>query len=196
MSPQPETTASLGKLVVDERNGYLGISKTEKGKEPIQWFKITDIENPGLYCIKPRIGWGNKVAVGCEFVCDIPSQHRRIKVVVKQRIYCKHRTYTKNSHYEEWDEPGTISIMRGIISQTYEHAVQSEWENISTKLRFIHNSLEEQALCAMFLDENYTTEQLDERFNQLKEILKDDAKQLDLLTSYYKALKQAFICEE
>lgn len=197
MDHKPETTASLGKLVVDERNGYIGISKTEKGKEPIQWFKITDIENPGLYCVKPRIGWGNKVAVGCEFICDIPSQGRHIKEVVKQRIYCKHRTYTKNARYEEWDEPGTISIMRSIIESTYETAIKEELRPLAASIRFVKDSIHEQALCVFMLTNEYSEQELTARYDKLQAAFGDSAENLWLLGKYYHDLKQNLCkCEE
>ena len=179
----PEPTASLGCLFVDERNGYIGIGRTKRyNQRHCRWFSIADIANPGLYCTKPRTGWNNRVLVDCEFVCDVPSLNLHIKKIIKTRIYCKHRPYTKNSRYEEWEEPGTISIMRGIITQAYINSLTSVYQ---PQIHLMEEK--EKALCAFMLNENYTQEQLDARFLSLHELFvsESDEYALSLLKKYY-----------
>lgn len=191
--PDIEPTASLGKLFIDERNGYIGICKSNRYKaNKCTWFKITDIENPGLYCTKPRVNMNNNVLVDCELAFDVPSQGISIKRIVKTRMHCNYRR--KNSQYLEWEEPGTISLMRAIIVQTYMEAVQNEIKRWQEQLRFIHDNLREQALCAMMLSENYTQEQLKQRFRALSKIYHPDAggstETMQLLNQYYEILKR------
>lgn len=186
-----EPTASLGTLHIDERNCYLGISTFPwYNKHTCQWYKITDIVNPGLYCAKPRMNKRN-VLVDCEFVCDVPSQGLHIKKIVKSRICCLHHKYAKDSHYEEWEEPGSISIMRGIINQTYSNAVRNEIQEWANRLRFIEDNLYEQALCAFMLNDTYTMNELQERYNGLSKLYQN-TECSKLLQKYYEMLLQKF----
>ena len=132
------------------------------------------------------------VLVDCEFACDIPSQGVYIKQIVKPRIYCNH--HRCDSTHEEWEEPGTISIMRGIIVQTYINAVQNEIRIWADKLRFVQENLREQALCGMMLKEGYTQEELKQRFRALTKVYHPDAggstECMQLLNQYYELLRK------
>lgn len=189
--PNLEPTVSLGCLFIDERNGYIGIGRNKKyNPKTCQWYKITDIRNPGLYCTKPRCDWHHKVMVDCEFVCDIPSQGIHIQRIVKQRIFCQHHPYAKDKHYEEWSEPGTISIMRGIIIQTYANAVQNEIKQWEDKLLCLNGLLYEQALCTFMLPNAFSQEILDERYKSLQQAFQGQTGCLMRIEKYYNLLKE------
>ena len=186
-----EPTTSFGKLFIDERNGYIGICKSERyNPKRCQWYSILDIENPGLYCTNPKCDMKHRVTVDCEFVCDIPSEGIRIKKIVKSRIFCQHHTYAKDKNYEEWSEPGTISIIRGIIIQTYANAVNREiaqWEN---KLYYLTSCITEQARCAFFLPTEYNQQEVDDRYQKLQQAFSDNPRCLSVIERYYKSLKE------
>jgi hypothetical protein len=186
-----EPTASYGKLFIDERNGYIGLCPSARyNAKKCQWYKITDIENPGLYCTKPRCRWDHSVMVDCEFVCDVPSQGLHIKRIIKQQIHCQHHPYNKDTNYEEWSEPGVISMMRGIITQTYINAVSNQIKQWQDKLYYLDVCIEEQARCAFMLPRDYTQETLDRQYQILKEAFEHDIRCSLIIEKYYQVLKE------
>ena len=165
-----EPTSSFGRLFVDERHGYIGIGKSDKyNPKKCQWFKITDIENPGLYVVKPRADTKRRVAVDCEFICDVPSQGLHIKEIVRKRIFCTHHKYALNPQYEEWEEPGAISIMRGVINQAYHNAYNNEMQQMSEHLRSVRACTANLAHMVFMLPDDFTLEQLEDRYQRLYE---------------------------
>lgn len=187
-----EPTTSFGRLFIDERNGYIGLCPSARyNAKKCKWYSILDIENPGLYCTNPKCDYKHRVTVDCEFVCDIPSQGIHIKKIVRHRIFCQHHTYAKDKNYEEWSEPGTLSIVRGIITQTYANAVHREiakWEN---QLFSLNSCIEEQAKCTFMLPPQYTEQDIEIRYQALTTTFADNPRCLDIIERYYQALKES-----
>lgn len=182
-------TASLGKLVIDEKNGYIGICKRTKYKEKhCTWIPITDIDDVALCCVKPRMTSAHSVKCDCEFSCHIISENRDITKTVKTRVSCNHRRARHNPQMEEWDEPGIVSMMRSIINQTYINAVNNEWKEWREKLIFIQESAFEQARCAFMLPFPFTHEQLENHYQKLSSVF-DSYEDVKLLNQYYQILK-------
>lgn len=188
--PKIEPTSSFGRLFVDERHGYIGICPKEKyNPKKCVWYNILDIRDPGLYCIKPRCD-GSRVKVDCEIAFNVPSQGISVKTVIKKRIYCNHHPYAKDKNYEEWSEPGSISIMRGILIQTYSNAVNNDLKYWEERLYYINICLEEQARCAFFLPREYTEAELEDRYINTKKIYENYPHILSIIERYYKVLKE------
>ncbi len=184
-----EPTASLGKLVIDEKHGYIGICKREKYKEKdCIWIPITDIDEIALYCVKPRADYSRNVKCDCEFSCHIISENKTIKRVVKTNIGCKHHKSKTYANREEWEEPGIISMMRSIINQTYISAVQDELKQWRNQLVFVRETVFEQARCALMLPFPFTSEQLEENYHKLISVF-DSFEQNRLINQYYQVLK-------
>jgi hypothetical protein len=189
--PNLEPTTSLGKLFIDERNVYIGLCPSEKyNPKKCKWYSILDIENPGLYVTNPKCDMKHRVTVDCEFVCDIPSEGLHIKKIVKSRIYCQHHPYAKDKHYEEWSEPGTISIIRGVIIQTYANAVNREIKQWEDKLCFLNDCIQEQARCAFLLPVNFSQATLEERYQAIRTALEYNPSLVTILDKYYNSLKE------
>ena len=186
-----EPTTSIGKLFIDERNGYIGLCPSERyNAKRCKWYSILDIENPGLYVTNPKCDMKHRVTVDCEFVCDIPSEGLHIKKIVKSRIYCQHHPYAKDKHYEEWSEPGTISIIRGVIIQTYANAVNREIKQWEDKLCFLNDCIQEQARCAFLLPMNFSQATLEERYQAIRTALEYNPSLVTILDKYYNSLKE------
>lgn len=184
-------TASFGKLFVDERHGYIGICSSDKyTPKKCVWYNILDVRDLGLYCTKPRCDGAFRVKVDCEIAFDVPSQGIHVKKVIKQRIYCQHHTYAKDRHYEEWSEPGSVSIMRGILEQTYANAINSDFKIWSTRLYNLNAYLKEQAKCAFFLPHQYTPDELEMRYSELKSLYAPHPEIMYIIERYYKVLKE------
>lgn len=189
---QLEPTSSFGCLFVDERHGYIGLCKTHKyNPNKCQWFALTDIENIGLYCTKPRMDWKHRVLVDCEIIFDVPTKGIQIKRIVRSRIYCQHHRHALNSRYEEWSEPGSIAIMREIINQAYLNVVQNEIKMWQDHLYAIESSLHEQARCAFMLPIQYTKEMVEQRYAALSSALETSPSCIKLLTKYHQILLEA-----
>lgn len=191
MQPIIEPTASLGKLFVDEKNGYIGICKSKRYKpKKCTWYRLDEIENVGLYCTNPRIDMKYRVLVDCQFECDVPKEGKHIKLLVRTGIYCQHHPHSLNPQKEEWTEPGTISIMRGIINQAYLNTLQSETKWWSEQLYKVRDSALAQAIVAFYLDIHYTQQDVENRYHHLSEIFCGTSA-MKLVDKYYKLLLEA-----
>jgi hypothetical protein len=187
-----EPTSSFGCLFVDEKNGYIGLCKTSKyNPQKCKWYSLTEIENVGLYCTKPRMDWKHRVLVDCEIIFDVPSQNIQVKRVVRSRIYCQHHRHALNSRYEEWSEPGSIAIMREIINQAYINMVQNEIKMWQDHLYAIESSLCEQARCAFMLPMQYTKEMVEQRYTALSAAFESQTNCIRVLEKYHKILLEA-----
>jgi hypothetical protein len=186
-----EPTATLGKLVLDEKNKFIGLCSSRKYKEKkCTWYKITEIESIGLYCVKPRMTMNGSVKCDCEFTCYIPKEARIIKTVVLTGICCKHHRSKRDPTKEEWDEPGVISMMRNLIVQTFVNEAERTWNMWKEIIHTANNVATEHALTLFMLTPDFNQETLDVNYQKLCRVF-DKPEEQYVIRQYYKVLLSA-----
>lgn len=126
-------TAHYEKMLVDEKNGVLAIAESSsiaksvmKGKKPLRHYlskgeiflvSLFDLNDIGLYCVKPR-GQGGEVVCDVELYIKIDKLYIDEKLTVKSSAKCLSRKIDRFKR--DWDEPGTLSMFRNILKAIYE----------------------------------------------------------------------------
>ena len=110
------STASFGRLHIDEMHGLFAISKdlgvNGKPKNGNNVFSVYALTDVGIFCKSPRVEH-NKVFVDIEFRFVLEEPHFSQSVLIKKNICCKSNR-VDNKHLE-WEEPADLSMFKTLF---------------------------------------------------------------------------------
>lgn len=173
-----EPTATYGKLQIDELHGLFAIEY--KGELPV--FDCLELDEMGIYCVKPSADRNNSVYCDVEFGCKFQNSNIKLRVELKNHVNC--HSHRKDSTHLEWEEPGDLSLFRNMFMQMYDDARAKYNRNVSNNLISKQDIELLKAEALFMISGTYSDTELEEKKTKLLSIYSTDEEQQQVNKAY------------